>query len=204
MATRVQHILLNFAIVAVTIGFVPNQGIAQSDQREVNASDLNTEYFDVGLVAGIVNLQDFPSEVVYGLSATFRSSEDFFLQFNYAQANVSLSSYEKNQGRLFSGDDRIYQHYDFLVGYNIFQGEFFTSGTNANLSALYAVAGIGDTDFGGEASFTYTLGVGYQVAFKRLVIFRLDYRNFFYSSNLLLESETTQNSQLTLGVSYLF
>lgn len=210
MANRLQHVLLNglAGLVCVLNG---NSVLAQDDPNDtkvtfvdqVMASDLDTEYFDIGVFTGIINIEDFNSELLYGVSATFRASEDFFLQFNYLQADSNLSSYELSQGQLFSGDDRIFKHYDFLIGYNIFQGEFFSSGTRANLSALYVVGGVGDTEFGGEGNFTYTLGIGYQVALKRRYIIRADMRDYFYESNLLLEGKNTHNIQFSIGLSYL-
>ncbi len=212
MANRLQHVLLNGFAGLVCVALNVNPALAQDDPNDtkvtfvdqVMASDLDTEYFDIGIFTGIINIEDFNSELLYGISATFRASEDFFLQLNYLQADSNLSSYEQSQGQLFSGDDRIFKHYDFLLGYNIFQGEFFSSGNRSNLSALYVVGGVGDTEFGGEGNFSYTLGVGYQVALKRRYIVRADMRDYFYESNLLLEGKDTHNIQFSIGLSYLF
>src|SRR5690606_16530366 len=186
--------------------------LAQDDPNEskvtfvdqVMASDLDTEYFDIGFFTGIINIEDFNSELLYGINATFRASEDFFLQFNYLQADSNLSSFELSQGQLFSGNVLLFTHYDFLIVYYIFLGEFFSSGNRATLSALYVVGGVGVTEFGGEGNFTYTLGIGYQVALKRRYIVRADVRDYFYQSNLLLKGKDTHNIQFSLGLSYLF
>ncbi|TQV74205.1 outer membrane beta-barrel domain-containing protein [Exilibacterium tricleocarpae] len=168
------------------------------------ADRIDTEYFDVGVFTGVLNIEDFGSEWVFGVNATFNTDENFFMQLNYLQADSSLSSFEESQGKIFSGDDRTFRHFDFLVGYNVLQAEQFFSEANAMLSSLYVVAGIGDTDFGGEGSFTYTVGVGYQLALTRDLLLRVDYRDYIYKTNLIGDDKFTHNTQITTGLSYLF
>lgn len=176
-----------------------------STQKNSDAFNINNEVFELGVAVGLINIADFNSEVTGGLSATFRASEDFFLQYNFLQAKASSSSYELSQGKWFDGSDRTFRHYDLLVGYNLYQGEFFASGSNARLSALYVVGGVGDTRFGGEDSFTYTLGLGYQVAITRRFIARVDYRSYIYSSTLIAdEKKTVTSTQFSSGLSFLF
>jgi len=166
--------------------------------------NIDTEYFDVGVFTGILNIEDFNSELVTGINMTFNANEDFFIQFNYLEADASLSSFELSQGRLFAGNDRKFTHFDFLLGYNLFLGEHFMSDTNTRLSSMYLVAGVGDTEFGGEESFTYTLGLGYQVALQRNILVRIDFRDYIYKTNIIGENNSTHNTQLSAGVSFLF
>ncbi len=175
-----------------------------SEPTKPDANNIDTEYFDAGISLGILNIEDFGSEFTAGVNLTFNATENFFMQMNYLQANADESSFELSQGNLFSGGDRNFKHYDFLVGYNLFQGEHFFSEGKANLSSLYVVAGVGDTEFGGEGSFTYTTGIGYQFAIQRSVIIRLDFRDYIYKTNIIGEDKTTHNTQLGLGISYLF
>lgn len=176
-----------------------------SSQKSDDAFNINNEVFELGVAMGMINIADFNGEATAGLSATFRASEDFFLQYNLLQAKASSSSYELSQGKLFSGSDRIFRHYDLLVGYNLYQGEFFSSKSDARLSALYLVGGVGDTQFGGEDSFTYTVGLGYQVAITRRFIARVDYRSYIYSSTLIAdEKKTVTSTQFSSALSFLF
>lgn len=208
MENRFQHLLLRLSsALAVSLALAPSALAA--DGPDVSTADggttINNEVFELGVVGGLVNIADFNGEPAAGISATFRASEDFFLQYNIIQADASPSSFEESQGLLFEGDDRTFRHYDLLVGYNLFQGEFFSSGTEARLSALYLVGGVGETQFGGEESFTYTAGVGYQIALTRRVIGRFDYRSYIYTSNLVAdEDQTVSSNQLSVGLSFLF
>lgn len=208
MENRLQHILLRLKIATFVVAVAAIAPIAFADGAKKSKLRVNKELFDIGLVTGIINIENFPAEYLVGVNVTFKASEDFFLQYNYIQADISESSFEKNPAAptLDLGDNRSFSHYDLLLGYNIFQGEFFASGGEAHLSSLYVVAGIGDTDFGGEENFTYTLGLGYQIEFFRRYLVRFDYRDYIYSSSLVVgdNENTVHNNQISVGVGYLF
>lgn len=194
--------------VGLIAGLFFSLGVCAQDERR--PLQINSELFDVGIMTGVMSIQDFPAEFLIGANITFKASEDFFLQYNYLQSDVGESSFETNEaGVLFAiGNDRTFKHYDVLIGYNLFQGEFFSSNPDksAHLSALYVVAGIGDTRLGDEENFSYTVGLGYQIEFFRKYIVRLDYRDHIYSTTILVggEEDTAHSTQMSLGLGYLF
>lgn len=191
--------------IALLLALFSSTAGAQADSNAKPATHLDSEVFELGLFTGVLNVGDFGSEWALGVSGTFQASEDFFLQYNYLQADVGLSSFEESQGRYFSGSDRRFVHYDLLVGYNIFQAEVYPSVGRANLSSFYLVGGVGETRFGGEERFTFTAGLGYQVALSRDVILHTDYRSYIYDSSLIRSRErSTESSQFSLGLKYLF
>ena len=201
MENRFQYILLIAALL-----LVQTTSYAQTNTG-INDLDIRTEFIEAGLTAGVVNIEDFGSELTWGAGLTFRATEDFFLQLNYMQADgVDLSAAENSGGigQFLAGSDRDFIHYDLLLGYNLFQGEFFTNDSKASHSSFYVVGGVGETEFGSENSFTFTLGLGYQVAFNRHYIMRLDMRDYIYTSSLISEDNTTNNIHFSAGLSYLF
>lgn len=205
MENRLKYIFLKpFTVVSLSVCAL----FVGAENANAGELKVNSELFDVGLTAGIINLEDFPAEFLVGASVTFRASESFFLQYNYVQSDISRSSIEKNQGSqdYALGDDRSFKHYDLLLGYNLFQGEFFAGEGAAHLSSLYVVGGIGNTDFGSEENFSYTLGLGYQVEFNRKYVLRLDYRDYIYETALIVGDgeDTVHNTQLSVGLGYLF
>ena len=195
MESRLQYILL-----------IGTLGLIQPALADDKRLSLDNEYFEFGVSSGILNIQDFGSEFSLGLQTTFTASESFFLQFNYLQAEASLSSYENSQGQYFSDDDRDFVHYDVLLGYNIFQGEIFLGEGVSTLSSLYSVIGVGHNSFGGEDELAYTIGMGYKVGLSRKVNLRFDFRDYIYESTLLLGNEayTVHNTHFTVGISYLW
>ncbi|WP_196137845.1 outer membrane beta-barrel domain-containing protein [Aliikangiella sp. G2MR2-5] len=207
MESRIQRFLLIGASLSI---FLAQPALAEESNGQGldntashSGLELDNELFEIGFTAGTINIQDFTSEWSTGINATFLATENAFLQFNYLKADVGLSSYEKSQGQLIAGDDREFKHYDFLVGYDLYQGEQFFTGNKAQLSALYALFGVGDTNFGGEKSFTYTMGIGYRVALTRKFNLKLDFKNYRYESNLLLPEQTNNSQGLSLSINYL-
>lgn len=207
MDTRFQHVLLKLKTITFLAAFAlaPASFADEAGAGKMDISNINNEVFEFGVFAGVINIEDFGSEFTPGVSATFRASEDFFIQYNYLWTDVSLSPYEKRTPDTQFFDDRSFRHYDLLVGYNLFQGEFFPSPPNASLSTLYVVAGVGDTEFGGESSMTYTLGLGYQVALTRHIGLHFDFRDYIYRSTLVSdEKRTVSTTQMSSGIKYSF
>lgn len=197
MVYRLQYVFLGLCLS----GFAASGVQAQSSQ----GLDIDDEFFSVGLTTGILNIEDFGGEFLVGFESSFKASEDFFLQFNYFQAEASASAFEDASGeQTYSGSERTFSHYDFLVGYNLFQAEFYGDGPQSAISSLYLVGGAGETEFGNENNFTVTLGVGYQFALKRRYVLRLDWRDHIFKSSILQLDTYTHNTQISAGLSYLF
>ncbi len=210
MANRFQHLLLGRSSICRQLNRVvyclalllPCYDLRAESSGSIK--DVDTELFEFGLTVGVINKQDFGSEFVVGFNGTFKASEDFFLQLNYLQTDVGVSSYEKisSVGRLTG--DRMFRHYDLVVGLNIFQGEVF--GDGAGLSSLYLVGGVGDTSFLDKSGFTYTLGIGYQMALSRRSTLRFDYRDYLYNTKVLTgdSEELSIDVHMSAGWSWLF
>lgn len=206
MDIRFQHILLIVRALCLSLGVLCVS--TQAQDKPAKGLDINEELFELGAFVGIVNIEDFTSEVAPGISLTFRASEDFFIQYNYLQVSeVDLPLYEQQVGTplYFTGNGRKFTHYDLLVGYNIFQGEFFKAQAKTSLSNLYVVLGAGETTFGKESRFSYTAGLGYQVGITKNINFSVDYKNYIYKSSVILDQDKTVNStQISTGIHYIF
>ncbi|MDC0662414.1 outer membrane beta-barrel domain-containing protein [Marinobacter sp. SS21] len=175
--------------------------------RTVRESDIDSEFFEVGAFAGVLSIDNFSSEPVFGVSAAFHATEDFFIQANFGMSEAGLTSFEELSGsnvRLLTDSDRDYTFYNFLVGYNIFPGEvFFTDKLTFN-SAFYLVGGVGNTEFGGERNFTTTLGTGYRIVLLDWLTVHMDFRDHMFKSDLIRESQLTHNIELSSGVTLFF
>lgn len=177
--------------------------LAASPGLHAEPLSIDNEFFEVGVSTGILDVEDFTSEVTVGLNATFRATESFFLQSNYFQADVSHSSVEQGPQGPFTGD-RQYSHFNLLLGYNVFQGEVFR-GKYAGLSSLYVLGGVGDTEFLDESNFTYVYGIGYQMALLRRLSLRFDYYHYQYDSIVTDQLENSiNNTHFSVGASWLF
>lgn len=175
--------------------------------REVTEAEIDDESFEVGAYIGIINIEDFGSEPVYGINASYHATEDFFLQLNYAVSKANLTSFEELSGenvRLLTDSERDYTYYNVLLGYNIFPGEVFMTSKLTFNSAFYLVGGVGNTEFGGEDNFTTTLGTGYRIVLRDWLTWNIDFRDHIFKSDIIKESQVTHNLELSTGLALFF
>lgn len=218
MATRFQQLLLsllaitssNFSVADERDGSVDINPIIvvepDSKQREAYEAQIDSEFFEVGAYAGILSIEDFTSSAVYGLKGSFHATEDFFLQANLGRARAGVSYAERQAGdvRFIVGDDRNYNYYNLLVGYNLFPGETFVTQSLVFNSAFYLVAGVGNTEFAGNKHFTLTYGSGYRIILKDWLTVNIDFRDHTFESELTPEKKRTHNLEFTTGLTAFF
>ncbi|MDH3614596.1 MAG: outer membrane beta-barrel domain-containing protein, partial [Gammaproteobacteria bacterium] len=97
----------------------------QVERREIKEPAIDREDFEVGAFVGIMNIEDFGSDTVYGVRLAYHVTEGFFVEATAGQSKASLTSFEVLSGgaRLF--DDRDLTYYNLNLGYNILPGEVF-------------------------------------------------------------------------------
>jgi outer membrane beta-barrel protein len=176
------------------------------ERRSINRPNIDTEDFEVGPFVGVLSIQDFDSDIVYGLRAAWHVSEDFFFEANYGVSQGDTTSYEDLSGGapLFDDADRDYSYYSLNLGWNIFPGESFFYGGRAFQSDLYLIGGAGNTDFLGDTWFTATIGVGYRLLLNDSFALRLDVRDHIFDRDALGQDETTNNIEWSSGVTWFF
>jgi len=175
--------------------------------QEVTEAAIDDESFEIGIFAGVLNIDNFGSEPVYGVNASYYATEDFFLQANYGMSKAGKTSFESLSGnniRLLTDSERDYTYYDFLFGYNIFPGEVFMTSKLTFNSAFYLVAGVGNTEFGGEDNFTTTVGTGYRIVLRDWLTWHIDYRDHIFKSDIIKKDQTTHNLELSTGITVFF
>lgn len=186
----------------------PQEQVIQPDleRRVYTEADIDTEDFEIGAFAGVLNIEDFGSSPVYGVRAAYHITEDFFLEAAYGQSEADETSYELLSGaaRILTGDQRDYTYYNLSVGYNILPGEAFIGSKWAFNTALYIIAGVGSTDFAGDSEFTVNFGAGYRFLLTDYLAVHIDVRDHVFDSDLLGESKTTHNLEATGGLTIFF
>lgn len=199
--------LASITITTTAAGQEPVEVIEPAlDRREITSPAIDTEDFEIGLFAGMLSIQDFATEPVYGLRAAWHLNEDFFFEANYASAQADLTSYERLSGGspLFEDSERDYTFYNLLVGWNFLPGEIYFSERRAFKTDLYLIGGAGGTEFLGDNWFTATFGVGYRVLINDAFSARLDVRDHLFDRDVFGQEETTHNIEWTLGLTYFF
>jgi len=178
----------------------------QVARREVKEPAIDREDFEVGGFVGIMGIEDFGSNVSYGLRLAYHITEGFFVEAAVGQSEGGLTSFETLSGdlRLLTDDERVMTYYNLSLGYNILPGEVFIGEGRAYNTNLYLIAGLGSTRFAGDDRFTVNFGVGYRFLLTDSVALHLDFRDHLFDIDLLGEEKTAHNLEGTLGITVFF
>ncbi len=174
-------------------------------RREVKQADIDTENFELSAYAGILSIEDFGSEPVYGLRLNYHITEDFFLQGAIGISEAGRTSAETFTGStILTEEQRNYEFYTVAIGYNLLPGEAFIGRKTAFNTALYLIAGAGNTTFAGDDRFTITWGGGYRITVTDWMAVHLDVRDHIYSIDITGEDKNVNNFETSIGLSFFF
>lgn len=213
MENRLQRIFLSSLIALAPAALAqPEDGLLDRivepdlERREIRENKIDSENFEAGIWAGYMNVEDFGSNPVYGLRLAFHITEDLFVEANYGMTDTRETSFEKLSGsvQLLTDDERELSFYNVAVGWNVLPGEVFVGSKWAFNSALYLVAGVGNTEFAGDTRFTWHVGAGYRLFLTDWLSVNVDVRNHVFDIDLFGVEETTNNFESHLGINLFF
>jgi outer membrane beta-barrel protein len=222
MASRICIFLLSNMLTAALTGLLFAVGVVHADdiiehdsesviepelqRRTITEADIDSEDFEVGAYAGALNIEDFGTNPVYGIRGAYHITEDFFVEAAYGRSEASETSYETLSGgaKLLTGSERNFYYYNISLGYNLFPGEAFIGSGHAFNTALYVIAGVGDTEFADDSHFTVNAGAGYRFLLTDWMALHIDARDYIFKSDLLGNDKTTNNLEFTGGLTFFF
>ena len=175
------------------------------ERRTMKTPKIDTEDFEITGYVGLLSVEDFGSNTVYGARLAYHVSEGLFLEGTYGQTgDVDLTSVEVLDNIDLLGSDRKYSYYNLALGWNVFPGEVFIGKNHAFNSALYVLGGAGNTTFAGDDRLTLTFGAGYRVLATDAIALHFDVRDHLFDNDITGEDKTTHNMEFTLGLSWFF
>jgi outer membrane beta-barrel protein len=176
------------------------------ERRTVSPPKIDSEDFEVTGYYGMLSVEDFGTNSVFGARLAYHVTEGLFAEATYAEtSDVDKSSAEiLGNYDLSFGSDRKYKYYDLSLGYNLLPGEVFIGRNRAFNSAFYVVAGAGNTTFHDEDMFTLSFGGGYRILATDAIGLHFDVRDHLFDDDISGEDKTTHNIEFTLGLSWFF
>jgi outer membrane beta-barrel protein len=176
------------------------------ERRTITEADIDSEDFEAGVFVGVMSIEDFGSNVVYGARLAYHITEDFFTEAAIGHTKADKTSFENLSGGadILSDSQRELTYYNISLGYNILPGETFIGKGHAYNSALYVIAGVGNTDFADDNHFTVNVGAGYRFLLNDWIALRVDFRDHIFDSDLLGKDKTMHNLEATGGISFFF
>ena len=175
------------------------------ERRQIDEDKLDTENIEVGFYAGVISVEDFGSNDLYGARLGLAITEDFFIEANLATATLGTTSFEDLSGgvRLLNDDERDMIYYNLGLGINVFPGEIYL-GRWAFNNNLYVIGGAGNTEFADTEYFTYYFGAGWRLFLTDWLTLRTDFRNHVMEHELFGEPKKIQNIEGHMGLTLFF
>lgn len=176
------------------------------ERREISEPAIDREDFEAGAFVGILSIEDFGTNVVYGARLAYHLTEGFFIEGTAGTSEAGETSYEILSGgaQLLTGSERTFTYYNVNLGYNILPGEVFIGEGRAYNTTLYLIAGLGSTRFAGDDRFTVNFGAGYRFLLSDSIALHIDFRDHLFDIDLFGEEKTAHNLEGHLGVTIFF
>jgi len=177
------------------------------ERREVKLDKIDTEDFEASAFFGILSVEDFGANPVYGTRFAYHVNEDIFFEGTVAQSTTSQTSYERISGQplpLLAGNNSNLLYYNVSLGYNLLPGEGFLTRKKAFNTALYVITGLGTTTFAGADRLTLNVGGGFRFLATDWMAVHIDVRDHIFNIDILAEDKTAHNLEVTLGLSIFF
>lgn len=176
------------------------------ERTSVDVAKINTDDFEIGAYYGLLSIEDFGVDDVYGARVGYHVTESAFFELSIGVSQAGPTSYERLSGaaKLLTNSERDFTYYSVSIGFDALPGEVFVFNRYAFNSAMYVVSGVGSTRFARDDRFTISLGVGYRLVITDWVTLNLDVRDHVFETDLFGEDQTTHNLEVSTGVSLFF
>ncbi len=180
--------------------------VPQVERRDMKLPRFASRDISVGLFSGIYATQNFGTSSVSGVRLGYHITEDVFVEATYGATKVSDEDFRQifPNGGIFTTPTQRLNYYNVVAGYNILPGEVFFGRSRAKISQGYVLAGVGSTDFAGQKRQTITAGFGLRVVFTDWFAMQADVRDHIYSLDLLGKRSSTNNLEVTAGLTVYF
>ena len=174
------------------------------ERREIKEPAIDREDFEISGFVGMMSIEDFGTDPVYGLRIAYHVTEGFFVEATAGQSEAGLTSFEELSGGALLFEDRTLTYYNLNLGYNILPGEVFIGEGRAYNTNFYLIAGLGSTRFAEDDRFTVNFGAGFRLLLTDSVAVHADFRDHLFDIDILGREKTTHNLEATIGVSVFF
>lgn len=175
------------------------------ERRDIKEFDIDSENVEITAFTGVISIEDFESNVVYGARIAYHINENLFVEGTYGVSTAGQTSFEVLSGGapFLTEAQRDYSYYDVSLGYN-FNGEIFFTDNWVFNTDLYLTLGAGSTEFAGDERFTVSAGAGYRLLLTDFFALRLDVRDHVFNSDIIGAEKNVQNLTYTISTSFFF
>ncbi len=178
----------------------------QVNRRVVKTPKIKSKDFEVGGYVGALSIQDFGTNMLYGVRAAYHVSEDLFIEGFLARSKAGTTSLQDVLPNItvLSDSGRRFTYYDLDLGYNVLPGEVFLGRGRAFNNALYVTVGLGDVKFADKDQFAINFGVGDRLLITDWLAMHLDVRDHVFETDLTGRTKNVHNLEATIGLTVFY
>lgn len=175
------------------------------DRRDVKLPRIPSNDFEAGLFGGTYSVQNFGASGVGGIRLGYHITEDFFAEGVYGQTKVSDELFRQIlPGGVYPNEREKLTYYNISLGYNLLPGEVFIGSNHAFASSIYLIGGVGSTKIVNQRRQTFNFGLGARLMLADWAAVQVDLRDHVFPLDILGKRQTTQNLELTAGLTFFF
>jgi hypothetical protein len=173
--------------------------------KPVKVAKIDTEKFELGAFIGLLNIEDFNTNPVLGISFSYHYKPNILAQINHGRSTASHASFEENSGLNFlASSDYDFTYTELLAGYRVLRGRSFM-GKNVKLdSDIYLLAGLSQNSFADNSKIGYSFGASYRTVLTDTITVNIDFKDHIFNREFIGDGKTTHNTELTIGLNILF
>ena len=176
------------------------------ERRDITVPDIKAEDIEVSVLTGVLSIENFGSQAVYGLRGAYHITEDFFAEATYGVSTVSDTVFRNEPtGAIFANETEDVSYFNLALGVNLFPGEAFLAGRWSVGSDVYLRMGVGAFDFVGESKQMFNLGLGLRFLLNDWLTAHIGMEDLIFESDILSgQNRITHNFQMHLGLGMYF
>lgn len=179
--------------------------VLEPERRQAaEVAAIDTERFELGFYTGLLSVEDFGTDPVYGIELTYHLLDDWILQANYGQANIDRAAFESSRRQFLAGKDRDFEYFSLSGGYRLVHGRSFLGARNKYDSDIYLLFGPDRVSFAGNDEWDWTFGLSYRTVFTDWLTANVDIREHSFDREFIGDSKQTFNTEFRIGVNALF
>ncbi|HEV7431521.1 MAG TPA: outer membrane beta-barrel domain-containing protein [Steroidobacteraceae bacterium] len=175
-------------------------------RRKIKVPKIKAKNIEIGANYGEISIESYTAAPVWGITADYHITEDFFFEAAGGRAQAGQTSFETLSGdiQLLTNDERQFTYYNLSVGYNFLPGEVFLGRNHALTSAFYILGGMGAVKFEGNSTFAANFGAGFRVLPTDWLAIRIEAQDLVFKSDFLGRNRLRNNLKAYIGASVYF
>ena len=171
------------------------------DIKKASVAAIDTEHFEIAAFTGLLAVEDFNTNPVFGIAFKYYVSPSFFIEANTGNSSTEKSNVEGNRNFIFERD---FEYFGLVGGYKLVEGRSFWGKKRKFNTGLFLLGGVENVDFNEESETGYVLGASYKTVLTDAIAVNLDFRNHIVNRTLQGDEKTTINPEVSLGISTFF